>query len=59
MEKHSLLQKIVNGLKDMCYIWAKEMRSTVTDWAVAAAITTAFCGRFHRPTSSASASVSR
>lgn len=34
MEKHSLLQKIVNGLKDMCYIWAKEMRSTVTDEGV-------------------------
>ena len=34
MEKDSLLYKIANGLKDMCYIWAKEMRSTVTDEGV-------------------------
>ena len=32
--KETLIQKIVQGLKDMCYIWAKEMRSTVTDEGV-------------------------
>lgn len=34
LDKDSLLYKIANGLKDMCYIWAKEMRSTVTDEGV-------------------------
>jgi ABC-2 type transport system permease protein len=29
-----LLNKILNGLRDMCYIWAKEMRSTITDEGV-------------------------
>ena len=32
--KDSLLHKILNGLRDMCYIWAKEMRSTFTDEGV-------------------------
>lgn len=29
-----LLNKVLNGLRDMCYIWAKEIRSTVTDEGV-------------------------
>ena len=29
-----LFSKIRNGIKDMCYIWAKEMRSTITDEGV-------------------------
>ncbi len=33
-QHETLLQRIVQGLKDMCYIWAKEMRSTVTDEGV-------------------------
>ena len=32
--KETLIQRIVQGLKDMCYIWAKEMRSTITDEGV-------------------------
>lgn len=34
MKKFSLLYKIVNGLKDMCYIWAKEMRYVFRDEGV-------------------------
>ncbi|MBP7098194.1 MAG: ABC transporter permease [Prevotella sp.] len=35
MDKNEgLLNKILNGLRDMCYIWAKEIRSTVTDEGV-------------------------
>ena len=33
-KNETLIQRIVQGLKDMCYIWAKEMRSTVTDEGV-------------------------
>ena len=29
--KETLFNRIKEGLKDMCYIWAKEMRQTVTD----------------------------
>ena len=32
--KETLLHRIKEGLRDMCYIWAKEMRSTVTDEGV-------------------------
>lgn len=32
--KDSFLHKILNGLRDMCYIWTKEMRSTFTDEGV-------------------------
>ena len=31
MEKDSLLYQIKQGISDMCYIWAKEMRNTITD----------------------------
>src|SRR5574344_2355453 len=35
MEKNEgLLNKIINGFRDMCYIWAKEIRSTITDEGV-------------------------
>ena len=34
MEKNSLLYRIKQGLSDTCYIWVKEMRSTVTDEGV-------------------------
>ena len=29
--KETLLHRITEGLRDMCYIWAKEMRNTITD----------------------------
>ena len=32
--KSTLLLTIIDGVKDMCYIWAKEIRSTVTDEGV-------------------------
>ena len=32
--KETLLHRIKEGLRDMCYIWAKEMRSTITDEGV-------------------------
>lgn len=32
--KETLLYKIREGIKDMCYIWAKEMRQTFTDEGV-------------------------
>ncbi|MCR5131394.1 MAG: ABC transporter permease [Prevotella sp.] len=32
--KETLIQRIKEGIKDMCYIWAKEMRSTITDEGV-------------------------
>lgn len=32
--ENGLFTKISNGIKDMCYIWAKEMRSTITDEGV-------------------------
>ena len=31
MEKDSLLYQIKQGISDMCYIWAREMRNTITD----------------------------
>ncbi|MBM6993741.1 MAG: ABC transporter permease [Prevotella sp.] len=34
MEKDSLLYRIKEGLSDTCYIWVKEMRSTITDEGV-------------------------
>ncbi|SFG32236.1 ABC transporter permease [Prevotella sp. KH2C16] len=34
MREDGLLHRITEGLKDMCYIWAKEMRSTITDEGV-------------------------
>lgn len=34
MQKDSLLYQIKEGFTDTCYIWAKEMRSTVTDEGV-------------------------
>ena len=34
MREERLSNRIIDGLKDMCYIWAKEMRSTVTDEGV-------------------------
>jgi ABC-2 type transport system permease protein len=34
MEKNSLIFRIKEGLQDMCYIWAKEMRSTFKDEGV-------------------------
>lgn len=34
MTKETLRHRIVEGIKDMCYIWVKEMRSTVTDEGV-------------------------
>ena len=34
MKNHSLLYKIVNGFRDMCYIWAKEMRNVFRDEGV-------------------------
>jgi len=34
MKDQRLLHQIIDGLKDMCYIWAKEMRSTVVDEGV-------------------------
>lgn len=34
MDKEGLVYRIREGLKDMCYIWAKEMRSTITDEGV-------------------------
>ena len=34
MREERLISRIVEGLKDMCYIWAKEMRSTITDEGV-------------------------
>lgn len=33
-EDNSLLSQIVQGFRDMCYIWAKEMRSVFTDEGV-------------------------
>ena len=33
-DNERLHQHIWQGVKDMCYIWAKEMRSTVTDEGV-------------------------
>ena len=32
--KETLLQRIKEGIQDMCYIWTKEMRQTVTDEGV-------------------------
>ena len=32
--KETLLHRIKDGLRDMCYIWAKEMRQTITDEGV-------------------------
>ena len=32
--KETLLHRITEGLRDMCYIWAKEMRQTITDEGV-------------------------
>ena len=32
--KETLIHRIKEGLRDMCYIWAKEMRSTITDEGV-------------------------
>ncbi len=34
MEKDSLLQRIKEGIQDTCYIWAKEIRSTIADEGV-------------------------
>lgn len=34
MEKDSLLYRIKEGFSDTCYIWAKEMRNTITDEGV-------------------------
>lgn len=34
MEETGFFKKITQGLSDMCYIWAKEMRSTFTDEGV-------------------------
>ena len=34
MEKTGLLHRITEGLHDMCYIWAKETKNTVTDEGV-------------------------
>lgn len=34
MNKEGLLYRIKEGIKDMCYIWAKEMHSTITDEGV-------------------------
>ena len=34
MENDSLLYRIKQGINDTCYIWAKELRSTVTDEGV-------------------------
>ena len=34
MREERLINRIVDGLKDMCYIWAKEMRSTIKDEGV-------------------------
>lgn len=34
MNNESLLYRIKEGIKDMCYIWSKEMRSTITDEGV-------------------------
>ena len=34
MRKDSLLHNIREGIQDMCYIWAREMRSTVKDEGV-------------------------
>lgn len=34
MEEEGFFKHIVHGLTDMCYIWAKEMRSTITDEGV-------------------------
>ena len=34
MREERLLNRIVDGLKDMCYIWSKEMRSTIKDEGV-------------------------
>jgi ABC-2 type transport system permease protein len=34
MERDSLLYKITEGLRDMCYICVKEMKTTVTDEGV-------------------------
>ena len=31
---NGLLNKIVNGFRDMCYIWAKEMRNVFRDEGV-------------------------
>lgn len=31
MKNQSIIGQIVSGLKDMCYIWAREMRNTVHD----------------------------
>lgn len=31
MTDNGLLHTIAEGIKDMCYIWAKEMRSMITD----------------------------
>lgn len=33
-QKSTLISTIIDGVKDMCYIWAKEIRSTVTDEGV-------------------------
>ena len=34
MEKDSLLYRIKEGVSDTCYIWVKEIRSTITDEGV-------------------------
>lgn len=34
MSKNGLINSITEGLRDMCYIWAKEVRSLVTDEGV-------------------------
>ena len=34
MREDGLIYRITEGLKDMCHIWAKEMRSTITDEGV-------------------------
>lgn len=34
MDKESLLYRIKEGISDTCYIWLKEMRSTITDEGV-------------------------
>ena len=34
MNKEGLLYKISEGIQDMCYIWSKEIRSTIKDEGV-------------------------
>ena len=29
--QNNILQQVVRGIKDMCYIWVKEMRTSITD----------------------------